>query len=438
MLYKRQSKMSRYSIAILAEELKIWTEEDANSFKAYPVELSEGSLNLLNWECSIPKTDKTPCLEFYKLNLVFNRDYPLTPPKCKFQSPIVNGKMCPSGELDLPCLEKMRQVQLKFTIKNVLLELQEFLNNPDSQFPTPKLSQVGISVLQEQKEMWKVWLYNKVDNFYAYPVKNPDESYNLAYWECCIPANGETPFQQTYNLKMIFNEDFPISPPKCLLVNLDFHPHVSPLGEFYLSLLDKKKDWQPTISIRQILIGISNFIVNSAVTVPIIPVAYLTYKQQLSQTAAERLSEEYVVWRRPRLDRFMARPLINIDGTLNLMIWECSIPGKSGTPWAAGYYKLHMLFKEDFPISPPKCIFDKPLFHPNIHTSGEFDLPLLNEKKDWTPTITIENIVLRIQDFLAQPDDSFSAQSEAYITYFQRPALYKKRVCVQAMLMTRF
>lgn len=26
----------------------------------------------------------------------------------------------------------------------------------------------------------------------------------------------------------------------------------------------------------------------------------------------------------------MARPIKNIDGTLNLMVWECAIPGKKG------------------------------------------------------------------------------------------------------------
>lgn len=29
-----------------------------------------------------------------------------------------------------------------------------------------------------------------------------------------------------------------------------------------------------------------------------------------------------------RLQGFVARPIKNMDGTLNLMVWECAIPGK--------------------------------------------------------------------------------------------------------------
>lgn len=30
------------------------------------------------------------------------------------------------------------------------------------------------------------------------------------------------------------------------------------------------------------------------------------------------------------LQGFVARPIKNVDGTLNLMLWECAIPGKKG------------------------------------------------------------------------------------------------------------
>ena len=43
------------------------------------------------------------------------------------------------------------------------------------------------------------------------------------------------------------------------------------------------------------------------------------------------------------------------------------------TAWEGGYYKLKMIFKDDYPTSPPKCKFDPPLFHPNVYPSGETD-----------------------------------------------------------------
>ncbi|KHJ75338.1 hypothetical protein OESDEN_25045 [Oesophagostomum dentatum] len=31
-----------------------------------------------------------------------------------------------------------------------------------------------------------------------------------------------------------------------------------------------------------------------------------------------------------------------------------------------------MLFKDDFPSTPPKCKFEPPLFHPNVYPSGMY------------------------------------------------------------------
>ena len=37
---------------------------------------------------------------------------------------------------------------------------------------------------------------------------------------------------------------------------------------------------------------------------------------------------------------------------MNLMNWECAIPGKKGTLWEGGLYKIRMIFKDDYPSSP--------------------------------------------------------------------------------------
>ena len=46
------------------------------------------------------------------------------------------------------------------------------------------------------------------------------------------------------------------------------------------------------------------------------------------------------------------------------------IPGKKGTPWEGGLYKGQIIFKDDFPTTPPKVKFVPPLFHPNVYPSG--------------------------------------------------------------------
>ncbi|KAF7285359.1 ubiquitin conjugating enzyme lesswright [Rhynchophorus ferrugineus] len=156
----------------------------------------------------------------------------------------------------------------------------------------------------------------------------------------------------------------------------------------------------------------------------------------MSGIAAGRLAEERKAWRKDHPFGFVARPSKNADGSLNLMNWECSIPGKKGTPWEEGHYKLRMLFKEDYPTSPPKCKFEPPLFHPNVYPSGTVCLSLLDEEKDWRPAITIKQILLGIQDLLNEPNVKDPAQAEAYTIYCQNRLEYEKRVKAQARAMS--
>ncbi|XP_026539358.1 SUMO-conjugating enzyme UBC9 isoform X1 [Notechis scutatus] len=132
------------------------------------------------------------------------------------------------------------------------------------------------------------------------------------------------------------------------------------------------------------------------------------------------------------LQGFVAVPTKNPDGTMNLMNWECAIPGKKGTPWEGGLFKLRMLFKDDYPSSPPKCKFEPPLFHPNVYPSGTVCLSILEEDKDWRPAITIKQILLGIQELLNEPNIQDPAQAEAYTIYCQNRVEYEKRVRAQA------
>ena len=89
----------------------------------------------------------------------------------------------------------------------------------------------------------------------------------------------------------------------------------------------------------------------------------------MSGIARGRLAEERKVWRKDRPHGFVARPE-TVDGAVNLLRWECSIPGRKDTLWAGGFYPLTMEFSEDYPSKPPKCKFPQGFFHPNIYPSG--------------------------------------------------------------------
>lgn len=114
------------------------------------------------------------------------------------------------------------------------------------------------------------------------------------------------------------------------------------------------------------------------------------------------------------------------------MKWVTGIPGKEGTDWAGGLYKVVMEFTEEYPSKPPKCKFVPPLFHPNIYPSGTVCLSILNEEEDWRPAITIKQVLLGIQDLLDNPNPNSPAQSEAYNLFTRNKEAYKRRVKEEA------
>ncbi|KAL1914823.1 uncharacterized protein VTP21DRAFT_7915 [Calcarisporiella thermophila] len=152
----------------------------------------------------------------------------------------------------------------------------------------------------------------------------------------------------------------------------------------------------------------------------------------MSGICLARLAEERKQWRKDHPYGFYARPAKKEDGTLDLMNWHCGIPGKPGTCWENGLYKLHMQFTEDYPSKPPKCRFTPPLFHVNVYPSGTVCLSILNEEEGWKPAITIKQILLGIQDLLDSPNMASPAHAEAYQLYRKNRSGYDKRIRQQA------
>ncbi|KAK1922104.1 ubiquitin-conjugating enzyme/RWD-like protein [Papiliotrema laurentii] len=153
----------------------------------------------------------------------------------------------------------------------------------------------------------------------------------------------------------------------------------------------------------------------------------------MSALAQARLAEERKQWRKDHPFGFYAKPQKQADGTLNMMLWEVGIPGKKDTNWEGGIYKVNMTFPDEFPTKPPKCKFDPPLFHPNVYPSGTICLSILDEEKQWKPSITIKSLVLGIQDLLDNPNIADPAQIDAYQMFKNDKAGYERRIKQQAI-----
>lgn len=147
--------------------------------------------------------------------------------------------------------------------------------------------------------------------------------------------------------------------------------------------------------------------------------------------AVARLTEECSQWKHNHPRDFAAKPVGNLDGSLNYLLWECSIPGPEGTPWEGGQYYIVLEFSNKYPDTPPRARFVPEIFHPNVFPSGTIALSFL-DKKNWYPQITIRDILLGAQRLLNDPNIDNPANSEAYMIYTENIEEYNDIIRSQA------
>ncbi|CEI89206.1 Putative Ubiquitin-conjugating enzyme E2 S [Rhizopus microsporus] len=90
---------------------------------------------------------------------------------------------------------------------------------------------------------------------------------------------------------------------------------------------------------------------------------------------------------------------------------HCWIRGPDKTPYEDGYFKIKLVFDENFPDSPPKGYFMTKIFHPNVSDKGEICVNTL--KKDWKPELGIRHVLLAIKCLLIVPNPESALNEEA-------------------------
>ena len=78
------------------------------------------------------------------------------------------------------------------------------------------------------------------------------------------------------------------------------------------------------------------------------------------------------------------------------------IIGPDYSPYENGIYYLSIKIPTDYPSKPPKCKFLTKIFHPNIHSNGSISLDILEDQ--WSPALTIPNVLLSISSLLSEPN----------------------------------
>eukprot|EP01126_Amoeba_proteus_P051726 TRINITY_DN6199_c0_g1_i5.p1 TRINITY_DN6199_c0_g1~~TRINITY_DN6199_c0_g1_i5.p1 ORF type:complete len:185 (-),score=32.02 TRINITY_DN6199_c0_g1_i5:117-596(-) len=128
--------MSGIARGRLAEERKSWRKDHPHGFYARPQRSSDGTFDLMRWDCGIPGKKGTLWEGGnYPLTVYFSEDYPTKPPKCQFPKGFFHPNIYPSGTVCLSILNEAEDWRPAITLKQILLGIQELLDNPNEKSP---------------------------------------------------------------------------------------------------------------------------------------------------------------------------------------------------------------------------------------------------------------------------------------------------------------
>ena len=121
--------------------------------------------------------------------------------------------------------------------------------------------------------------------------------------------------------------------------------------------------------------------------------------------ALKRLKKEFSDIKKNSIDGVLIEP----DND-NLFLWKGIIDGPDGTPYEDGRFDLIIKIPSQYPFKAPIVNFETPIYHCNISKDGEICLDIL--KDQWSPALTISNVLLSIQSLLNEPNPKDPLRAE--------------------------
>mmetsp|Transcript_11450 Transcript_11450/g.32502 ORF Transcript_11450/g.32502 Transcript_11450/m.32502 type:complete len:157 (+) Transcript_11450:138-608(+) len=128
----------------------------------------------------------------------------------------------------------------------------------------------------------KAWRKDHPFGFVAKPAQLPPGETNLLLWNCMIPGKNGTDWEGgLYPVQLKFTNDYPSVAPVAHFDANFFHPNVYPSGKVCLSILTT--GWRPSITVKQVLIGIQDLLDNPNVADSAQEAAYRKYTKSLTE-----------------------------------------------------------------------------------------------------------------------------------------------------------
>jgi ubiquitin-protein ligase len=101
----------------------------------------------------------------------------------------------------------------------------------------------------------------------------------------------------------------------------------------------------------------------------------------------------------------------SIRPTEDPFVWIAQLPGPPTTPYEGAVFDIECRICSGYPFRAPAVRFLTPIYHANIHESGAPYCPLMME--EWSPSKTLQSMLLYLQDLLLHPHPSYGYNYEA-------------------------
>jgi ubiquitin-protein ligase len=106
--------------------------------------------------------------------------------------------------------------------------------------------------------------------------------------------------------------------------------------------------------------------------------------------------------------------------------WWAIIIGPEGTPYHRFKLTLNITLPDNFPFSAPQVSFTANIWHPNVGTSGNICLDIL--QSNWTPALKLSSVLLSISSLLNDPNPASPLNAEAGSQYTRDRDEYNRNV----------
>ncbi|TXT13420.1 hypothetical protein VHUM_00787 [Vanrija humicola] len=129
----------------------------------------------------------------------------------------------------------------------------------------------------------------------------------------------------------------------------------------------------------------------------------------------------------------------------NILEWQIVIMGPADTLYEGAILKARLIFPPEYPILPPKMVFDSEMWHPNVyntgnkkgevcvsilHAPGEDEWGYEDAGERWLPVHTVESVLMSVISLLSAdvPDLNSPANVDAAKEVRENYESYKKKV----------